>query len=278
MKLPLLIALVGLMQLSILLFSDHSVGQEVPHRQGTAGVDSAKQSGEGDSTKGSQRAPTEVTRPSSQKNAGKNDQDAEQFKQNIETQRKLVTATIALVAVGILQALVLTWQAIALYRTLTAIKRQTEIGVRIERPWIMACIEQTMNKQVIGGREVLLNRCSIKNVGKTPAWITSWITKARDLETDILETEPNYGDTKGSIPQVLPPGDSFDSVLPWLPERLDEAHRDRLFLYIFGFVSYTDGFGDPHETRFCFRYYPPFRDNKAQGFHVAGPPACNRQT
>jgi hypothetical protein len=148
----------------------------------------------------------------------------------------------------------------------------------IERPWVLGFVDQELHERVTVGTRSYTHRCSIKNVGKTPAWILSWTSKRKDVAIDILPPEPDYGDTSNFTPQVLPPNESLHSSIDWLPERFDEAHRDERFLYVFGFVSYRDLFGETHETRFCWRYYPPFRDNKAQGFHVGGPPEYNKQT
>jgi hypothetical protein len=162
--------------------------------------------------------------------------------------------------------------------TLRAINRQGAHIINSERAWVLAYIDQTMQKHSMIGQEVLSTLCTIKNVGKTPARIIAWTCKRKDTEIDALDSEPAYGDVQGFIPQVLAPGDNLSCWLTWLPEKFDQADRDKLFLYVFGFVSYEDGFGGPRETRFCFRYYPSLRDNKIQGFHVGGPPAYNRQT
>jgi hypothetical protein len=161
-----------------------------------------------------------------------------------------------------------------------ATTKNVEMIANIERPWVLASMEQEMRGEVIASRTIYLARCIIKNFGKTPAWITRWGVITKDIKIEEpLPLEPNYSAAPNdSIPEVLPPGESRSSLCAWLPERLSQAHEDKILLFVFGFVLYKDGFGRDHETRFCFRYYPPFRDNKAQGFHVGGPPAYNCQT
>src|SRR2546428_7821853 len=276
MKLPLLIALVGLTQYSIPIFTYQAVGQQVPHNQGIAEGNGGQKGAEAGPAAKSQRPP-DIASFSDQRTAEQKSAEKEQFRQNIEIQRKLVIATIALVAVGVLQALFLGWQAIALSRTLGAIKRQVEITTGIERPWVTAFIELKNNWPFLQGDGALWSICTIKNVGRSPARIIVWTCRKGYAEIDTLAA-PDYGDMKDLIPYILPPGDTTSSIIAWPPEKLEQARQNRDVLYIFGFVIYEDGFGGRHETRFCFRYYPPFRNDKLEGFHVGGPAAYNRQT
>ena len=170
------------------------------------------------------------------------------------------------------------------YVTLKAIRRQVDVLVKVERPWILAVIGEMLPAQVSGEQDsfggippIYAARCTLKNFGRTAARIDSWIATRAIVTVEPLPPEPDYSSAQSAI-QVLPPGESLNMLLPWTTEQVQQAHRDTLFLYVYGFVSYKDGFGDSHETRFCCRYYPPFRDNKIQGFHVAGPDAYNRQT
>lgn len=162
--------------------------------------------------------------------------------------------------------------------TAEATAKSVALAYNIERPWVLASIGQELQERVTAGVGYYAHLCTIKNVGKTPAWVLSWTAKAKDIGTDILTPEPIYGEVTDFSPPVLPPNESLSRSIAWLPERFEEAHRDERFLYVFGFVSYRDLFGECHETRFCFRYYPPFRENRAQGFHVGGPPEYNKQT
>lgn len=63
----------------------------------------------------------------------KTDADAKQSKENIEIQRKLVTATIALAVIGGLQFVVLVIQSVAFFRTLKTLNRQARISLRQTR-------------------------------------------------------------------------------------------------------------------------------------------------
>src|SRR5712692_8993321 len=104
MKLPALIALVSLTQCGILAFSDQAAGQQVPHNRGVTEASSTEQSGVANNAHKGQHVPTDEMPFSRHKSTDQNDADANQFRENIKIQRRLVIATIALVVVGVLQA------------------------------------------------------------------------------------------------------------------------------------------------------------------------------
>src|SRR5712692_5933232 len=111
------IAVVGLLLCGICLPAYQPAKAQIPKNPRIAKSDSAKQRRESTNSHQDQKASIDVSPSSDQKTAEQKAAEAQQFRQNIEIQRKLVTATLALVAVGILQAGVLVWQAIALSRT-----------------------------------------------------------------------------------------------------------------------------------------------------------------
>jgi hypothetical protein len=159
--------------------------------------------------------------------------------------------------------------------------KQLAMVQRIERPWLIATVGQLQEVAIEAIRQHMMSaKCTIRNCGKTPAWITAWINVTKVIEIgEELPPEPDYGEEIERLDEYpLPPEGTIGSMLNWHPDQVRDAHRDKLALYAFGFVSYRDGFGRSHETRFCYRYYPPFRNNKMQGFHLGGPPEYNNHT
>ena len=152
--------------------------------------------------------------------------------------------------------------------------------MRIERPWVLAFMEWKVDQGILFNDQIRWASCTIKHFGKTAAWVESWTAGRENVNNPSdLPEEPHYGNVNDwVIPQVLPPGEGFTRTVAWTPEQFVAANDDKLFLFVLGFASYRDSFGESHDTRFCFRYYPPFKENRMQGWHVGGPPAYNRQT
>jgi hypothetical protein len=147
-----------------------------------------------------------------------------------------------------------------------------------ERPWVLVNVGQlNLIETYPGGPCFYGALCAFCNFGKTPAWIDAVTVVHRSKEQADPGPLPTF-EKSDFVPQVLPPKQPLEEVVPWSVEQRDNAHRDQAFLFVLGRVLYHDFAGTSHETTFCLRYYPTFRDNKAQGFHVSGPEGYNNQT
>jgi len=193
--------------------------------------------------------------------------------------RRYLWATIIGVAGGFIGLGILVWQTVISRQAAYAAKTSAEAIMNAERPWVLASMGQIQECSIQDPSNPFWGSlCTIENFGKTPAWVKSWISQRGNLEEDSLPQEPRYIPIEDFTPQVLTPGQKLGRLMVWNRDQLNQAHSDKLFLYVIGFVDYRDSFGNTHETRFCFRYYPPFRDNKVEGFYVVGSEEYNRQT
>lgn len=169
--------------------------------------------------------------------------------------------------------------------TLLAIWKQSKIAaaqmkhlVSVERPWLLVNVGQLNPIETYPGGPCFYGAlCTLRNFGKTPAWVDAFTIVHRCIEKLDPGPLPTF-EKSDFAPYVLPPEQPLEEIVPWTKEQRDNAHKDQAFLYVLGRVLYHDFAGASHETTFCLRYYPTFRDNRAQGFHVTGPPEYNSQT
>ena len=111
----------------------------------------------------------------------------------------------------------------------------------------------------------------VKNVGNTPAIVTrkfhftSVIDKGKSLDLippylQIEESQTEYQ----MIPEAVEPAIGSLNEFEMLNIR-------KLEIYVLGQIVYKDVFGEPHETRYCFRYYPEPTVGRQPGFYPEGP-------
>ena len=127
--------------------------------------------------------------------------------------------------------------------------------------------------------------CTIKNYGKTPAWVTALGLKRHLVENgQALPDEPNYKNKdeeqvqpRGEV--ILPPGESIQQVVRLLPPQVADVRTKKLTLYVYGYIRYRDAFGQRRQTKFCHEYRVPIgMDLRPEGFYEGGPPSYTSQT
>ena len=118
----------------------------------------------------------------------------------------------------------------------------------------------------------------LKNVGNTPATVTrkfhftSAVEKGKSLDLIPPYVQIEEGQTEY---QMVP-----EAVEPALGNITDfeMLNIDKYEIYILGQILYSDAFGRPHETRYCFRYYHEPTTGRQRGFYPEGPPAYLKVT
>ncbi len=283
MEYPAPIAVVGLL-LCGHLSAYQAAKAQIPGNPKIAKSDSAQQGRESTKSHQDQKASADVPPSSDERSAEQKAADANQFRENIEIQRKLVTATLALVAVGILQAGVLVWQAIALSRTLSGIKRQADIMER-HTDILKESVEATKsnaeatkeNIELIIRKERARLRVDVKALDLTMAGLAHTVGYTVRLhgstEAHVLEcgaeayvsdsAQPSADSTyifPMGIPEAITPESRVinKSALIRPKIKLDQADIDSIyakkaFVHFHGFIKYKDVFDrPPHETRFRY--------------------------
>ena len=157
----------------------------------------------------------------------------------------LVMATCATVGVSYFQ-----WEAM---------KKQTQLA---ERAWVFNKeLATTKFEGGIHGRCIKKGEKStfeviVKNIGKTPAYVTNVRTYLRIIKTGEkpdLAKEAIISSTKN--PFIMFPettrttGDDLTEI--FTKERFEAIESRQLTLYIMGVISYKDIFGQLHWTEFC---------------------------
>src|ERR1700730_11474820 len=189
-----------------------------------------------------------------------------------------------LVVVGIFQAwwLMLTWKAI---------QKQVTAQRTAERAWAIISPEDWRPNLIIEQSDNPRNifQVSVKNVGRTPAYLTKVANRYIKLDKSQFENlskEPDYGPME-SENVILVPGDSLRATVPLEPspmltrQEIESIHTADSFLYFYGCIEYRDAFGEDHETRIGLVYHFPQADlmtYERRMFQRSGPPAYNRAT
>jgi len=161
-----------------------------------------------------------------------------------------------------------------------AAKQSADAFMIGERAWMVAEMEPLPdNRPEVTYRMV----CRVKNMGKTPAHLT-----AKGEQSDVGDRSfrppddpPIYGSLiRWENEAILPPGAGMDTLLYLTANQALPVYIGEKSLWVHGFVEYKDSFGNPHETRYCFRYYPRLggKDVATVGFFPDGPAAYNKAT
>jgi hypothetical protein len=167
--------------------------------------------------------------------------------------------TGALVAVGLIQALIL-------FFTIRAINRQTATAQNSDRAWIMAEIEWDREKWADGKEHILEGSGTggestgiyvvlvCRNEGKSPCWIYEKRAKFEIVRS--LNPEPNF-DSAQFIWEGREPigtGNAFPHTtkLSWLAIAQGHAKSDDMVV-LYGIVRYRDIFNEPRTTTVGYR-------------------------
>ncbi len=292
MKYPILIVLLTLFSCGIGSPAQQPSKSKVANNEGIAKGDDTHQGSITEKPKSSQEPTEKVANAPSQPPDPDKTADAERLVEDIEIQRKLVTATIWLVIVGILQAVILGWQAISLSRTIKAIntqagimERQTkatetaakaaelnaEALINSERAWVMVDIENDhgngqIKAEILSGLAIV---CICRNHGKSTAWVTQKLIR---MERSIaIPEKPQLEDADAFQDEPEP--------LAEIPSRCHHVVEPRPVnpsgptTFIYGVVKYRDIFNRSRETFFGYRHDPTGKLER-----IAGYPEYNKNT
>ncbi len=143
---------------------------------------------------------------------------------------------------------------IALFTCLTwlvymAMLRATKIN---ERAWVVPNVGDIKPTTKADDFQVTVE---LRNNGKTPAWVTAagsagkGATKEKPLPNKPPYTEMKPFSKKGTL---LSPSGSFLQGFPLTKDLLDHVREGKSQLFIFGYATYKDVYGDTHLVRYCF--------------------------
>jgi len=174
---------------------------------------------------------------------------------------------------------------IVAFFTLLSIKRQADIAeqaiTEIERPWIMV-LPSAYEVQPSAGTPItprsITFRWTVRNVGRSPAWLTGGRGKVEKILADDLAPVPDYPEELDYTLTPCPPneqGRQEHATLTFNPTEYAALWEGKLDFTVRG-VSRYNGLGNrKHETRFCIGIR-----HEAQGLAMSfcGPAAYNRYT
>jgi hypothetical protein len=200
-----------------------------------------------------------------------------QTNQEIAIEGKLVKYTRALVYVGVLQALVLLLTVGAIYRQITATKNAERawiiVSPAIEAPPIGYGFDPAnpMQQEDFGKDNPNIFLARFKNTGNTPARLVDSMLAYRQVSRlEDIPKEPDYGQRSPFNDLLVAKEDSIGAFAPLQPNPIvtkGEAlalRRGEIFWYAYGIVTYLDGFGRMHETRFGYLYFFPLGGDPRQ--------------
>jgi hypothetical protein len=203
MKLAVLIVFLGLVLCGVRLPAEQASKPKVPSHDGVAKGNSGQQGREGSKIQQGQRFATPEVSTSNPASPQQHKSNTEQFNENFQIQGKLVTATVALVVVGILQAGVLVWQAIALSRTLKAIKDNAEAYMVSQRAQLIALV-RTGTHLFSDGRKPFIP-LDIRNNGPTPAYHCMYETWIEVIDVPFQDFSQGADYYKAPFPMTIYP-------------------------------------------------------------------------
>ena len=174
---------------------------------------------------------------------------------------------------------------IVAFFTLLAISRQADIAeeaiTEIERPWIMV-LPTSYDVQPSAGTvqtpRVITFSWTVKNVGRSPAWLTAGRGMfEKGLAKDLPEVPDYKEEFKYALTPHPPNEEGFEerATLHFTPTEYVALCEGRLDFNVRGCISYR-GLGDrKHETRFCMALR---RGPQGLAMSFCGPPAYNSYT
>lgn len=184
------------------------------------------------------------------------------------------------IMVGITSAYV-----IVAFFTLLAIKRQADIAeeaiTEIERPWVMvipfAYDVQPSVATPLTPRSITF-QWIVKNVGRSPAWLTGGRGRVEKILAKDLASPPDYPEDLNYALTPHPPNEEGlkeHATLHFSPAEYTALWEGKLDFTVRGVIWYRGLGNRKHETRFCIGI-----QRAAQGLAMCfcGPPAYNRYT
>lgn len=183
-------------------------------------------------------------------------------------------------------------------RTAKAAVKATNASIGAERAWMFLVVHQNNFEGLIKAiaanasgaeREKLRVYFHFKNLGNTPAPITQFyatVAHLTELPAALIYDPPNEiagGETAIGAGATFPTEIASAEHPPrrWWLSRVARLERDAAvsvrdgnsYLWFYGRLVYEDVWGDPHETRFCWRY-----DGMTAQFHRYGGKPYNENT
>ena len=142
----------------------------------------------------------------------------------------------------------------AAQRSADAAKLQIDLVISHERPWLIVNPDKEpdwliSNKDPFGGPV----EWSVKNVGRTPAFLTELAVKVDIMPLPIPEQRPDYPQSKPFAKFIIPPNGTHSSRTG---SGMDASELQLLFngthcLIFYGRITYRDNLDGVHLTRFC---------------------------
>jgi hypothetical protein len=226
-----------------------------------------------------------------------------------------LTAALVLIGIGGIVFAVRTVLAIEdqgkrMKEQVDLMKRQADLMQASQRAWVLVDnigepilyedIERPEIMSAMAGTPFLV--FNLKTVGTTTAKLIGTgarfhlVPRKNGAQPEpALRDEPEYKIGSGTLPQagfVKAPNEGFQIAIPLEDGPVSRDHfaatnEKQLFPCAYGFVTYEDSFGQPHETRFCYIYRVSYRVMISQEtgknvfpskFELGGPEAYHRYT
>lgn len=137
-----------------------------------------------------------------------------------------------------------------------------------------------LNRPVLVAEEILQTESPLK--GNAPKYIITFGNHG-DLPAILIASNVSVVLSSASFPNpeklplranqqgIIPPAGSEKTRTvvtgsPLTTEQISQLESGALTLYVLGRNRYTDGIGIPHDTAFCFRYFPSYDGHSATPF------------
>lgn len=130
-------------------------------------------------------------------------------------------------------------------------------------------------------------KCILKNCGEGPAWIDeiSWRFVLHE-EPNRLPDKPDYAGSMSIPGWIITPheekpftGINLDLTLGvFTKDSLRSLQSNNILPMFFGFIKYRDQWQGEHETRFCWIFIEPLKNEGKKCFILGGNNNWNKQT
>jgi len=134
----------------------------------------------------------------------------------------------------------------------TAAKRQESDTKTLERAYLS--VEPAGFRQIRRNEIKGLASINIRNAGRLPARSVSWFIEQKIVPGWGFKGH-HIGAVNGAGKNVVPPGTIMrQDGRPFLVRNIPKGEKG-IHLYVWGVVTYNDGFQDGRKTYFCHRYH-----------------------
>lgn len=213
-------------------------------------------------------------------------------------QNQQVIATWLLVAVGVVTAGFICWQAWETRRAANSAadstrvaERNTSLAIARERARVKIEVDPVGPQgQPPQGGQVVVNAaiCRLVNYGPTPAFIDNF--EMRYLMTTEPDARADHGQCRRILyAEALSPGKSpHNFYIPLEPNAalthmdIQRIHTGKEFLHVYGYVTYRDIFGEKRGTsihlRWAMRWGVVLGGTATEWWEPAGPDEDNDET